>query len=189
MENKFNNFIENTFALPENEGEDKVMDLKEAVERHIHPGANIHVAVTHCCSYAAVLEIARRFHGTRPDFTLIMRGIRDTVIILLHMGLIKKVITAFSGNVYPSYGPNPICQKAYAEKNVELEEWTILSFPLRLMAGALGVPAMPTKSLLGSSLAETNHQNFRKIDDPFGTDRPMGLVKALNPDISIVHGA
>ncbi|MCF8111411.1 MAG: hypothetical protein K9J85_07965 [Desulfobacteraceae bacterium] len=189
MESKFDELIADTFALPENEGEDKVMDLKEAVKRHVHPGAAIHVAVTHCCSYAAILEIARRFHGKRPDFTLIMRGIRDTVIILLHMGLIKKVITAFSGNVYPWYAPNPICQKAYAEKNVELEEWTILTFPLMLMAGALGVPAMPTKSLLGSSLEETNHQNFRKIDDPFGTGLPMGLVKALNPDISIVHGA
>lgn len=189
MDNKFENFIENTFALPENEGENKVMDLKTAVARHIHPGANIHIAVTHCCSYAAVLEIARRFHGSRPDFTLIMRGIRDTVIILLHMGLIKRVITAFSGNVYPWYGPNPVCQKAYAEKNVELEEWSILTFPLMLMAGALGVPAMPTNSLLGSSLAETNNQKFTKIDDPFGTGRSMGLVKALNPDISIVHGA
>ncbi|MFW6297816.1 MAG: CoA-transferase [Desulfosalsimonas sp.] len=181
--------IASTFTLSENEGENKVMDLKDAVARHIHPGAGIHVAVTHCCSYAAILEIARRFHGTRPDFTLIMRGIRDTVTILLHMGLVKKVITSFSGNVYPWYGPNPVCQKAYTQKQVELEEWTILTFPLMLMAGALGVPAMPTNSLMGSSLADMNHRNFKKIDDPFGSSRPMGLVRALNPDISIVHGA
>jgi acyl CoA:acetate/3-ketoacid CoA transferase alpha subunit/acyl CoA:acetate/3-ketoacid CoA transferase beta subunit len=188
MTGRFDDLIATTFALPENEGQNKVMDLREAVARHVRPGARIHIAATHCCSHAAILEIARRFHGTRPEFTLIMRGIRDTVTILLHMGLLKKVITSFSGNVYPWYSPNPVCQKAYAERAVELEEWTILTFPLRLMAGALGVPAMPTRSLIGSSLAESNPANFRRIDDPFGGDRPLGLVKALNPDISIVHG-
>jgi acyl CoA:acetate/3-ketoacid CoA transferase alpha subunit len=186
---RFDDVMADTFALPENEGDNKVMGLKEAVARYIEPGAGIHIAATHCCSHAAILEIARRFCGTRPEFTLIMRGIRDTVTILLHMGLLKKVITSFSGNVYPWYSPNPVCQNAYAAKAVELEEWTILTFPLRLMAGALGVPAMPTTSLLGSSLAEINRENFRQIEDPFGSGRPLGLVKALNPDISIVHGA
>lgn len=189
MPSRLDDLLNTTFALPEYEGEDKVMDLGAAVTRHVRPGAAIHIAATHCCSHAAILEIARRFQGTRPDFTLIMRGIRDTVIILLHMGLLKKVITSFSGNVYPWYSPNPVCQKAYAAKTVELEEWTILTFPLRLMAGALGVPAMPTASLLGSSLADANPDTFRQLDDPFGGDKPLGLVKALNPDISIVHGA
>lgn len=189
MPSPLDDILNTTFSLPENEGENKVMDLREAVARHVRPGARIHIAATHCCSHAAILEIARRFQGSRPDFTLIMRGIRDTVAILLHMGLLKKVITSFSGNVYPWYSPNPVCQKAYTTRAVELEEWTILTFPLRLMAGALGVPAMPTTSLLGSSLADINPENFRRIDDPFGGERPLGLVKALNPDISIVHGA
>jgi acyl CoA:acetate/3-ketoacid CoA transferase beta subunit/acyl CoA:acetate/3-ketoacid CoA transferase alpha subunit len=104
------------------------------------------------------------------------------------LGLIKKVVTSFSGNVYPWYSPNPVCQKAYVNKEVELEDWSILTFPLMLMAGALGVEVMPTTSLVGSSIAEKNKESFKVIDDPFGSGKKIGLLKALNPEISIVHG-
>lgn len=185
---RFDDLLNDTFALRENEGEHKVVGLRDAIRRHVRPGSKLHIAATHCCSNAAIIEIARQFRGSDPDFTLIMRGIRDTATVLLHMGLVKKVITSFSGNVYPWYSPNPVCQKAYAEKKVELEEWTILTFPLMLMAGALGVPAMPTQSLVGSDLAESNQHAFKMMADPFDSGRQMGMVKALNPDISIVHG-
>lgn len=188
MTGRFDDLIETTFTIPENEGEDKVVGLGEAIERYIKPGSKIHIGATHCCSGAAIVEIARQFRGQNPDFTLIMRGIRDTVIVLLRLGLIKKVITTFSGNVYPWYSPNPICQKAYTTREVELEDWSILTFPLMLMAGALGVKVMPTTSLAGSSLEETNKDSFKVIDDPFGSGGKIGLLKALNPDISIIHG-
>ena len=188
MTGRFDDLIEGVLKTREYEGEDKVISLREAIARHIKPGASIHIAATHCSPGAAILEIARQFHGTKPGFTLIMRGIRDTVSILIHLGLIKKVITAFSGNVYPWYSPNPVTQKAYVRKEVELEDWSILTFPLRLMAGALGVGVMPTTSLIGSSMAESNKDAFTVIDDPFGSGKKIGLLKALNPDISIVHG-
>ncbi len=188
MTGRFHDLIEGVLKTREYEGEDKIVSLEEAIARYVNPGAKIHLATTHCCSGAAILEIARQFHGKKPEFTLIMRGIRDTVSILIHMGLIKKVITAFSGNVYPWYSPNPVTQKAYVRKEVELEDWSILTFPLMLMAGALGVGVMPTTSLVGSSMAEKNKDSFTVIDDPFGSGKKIGLLKALNPDISIVHG-
>jgi len=174
-------------ALEDNEGEDKVMPLREAVTRFVKPGSAIHLAATHCCSGAAILEIARQFQGKKPEFTLIMRGIRDTVTILIHLGLVRKVITAFSGNVYPWYSPNPVIQKAYTSGATDLEDWSILTFPLRLMAGAMGCGVMPTSSLVGSTLAERNKDAFTVMDDPFGSGRKIGLLKALNPDISIMH--
>lgn len=188
MAGRFNDLIESTFKMKENEGRDKVVSLREAIANNIKPGARIHIATTHCCSGAAILEIARQFYGKKPGFTLIMRGIRDTATILLHLGLIKKVITSFSGNVYPWYSPNPVCQKAYVNKEVDLEDWSILTFPLRLMGGALGVEVMPTTSLVGSSMAEKNEDSFRVIDDPFGSGKKIGLLKSLNPEISIIHG-
>ena len=119
---------------------------------------------------------------------MILRAMRDVAVVLLRLGLIKKVITTFSGMVYPWYRPNPIVQKSYSGKEVDLEDWTILTLPQRLMAGALGVEVMPTTSLIGSSLAEANKDYFKVIDDPFGSGKKIGLLKALNPDISIVHG-
>ena len=188
MSDRFDDLLDGVLKIREYEGEDKVVDLREAIARYVKPGASIHLAATHSAPGAAIYEIVRQFHGTKPGFTLIMRGIRDTVSILIHLGLVKKVITAFSGNVYPWYSPNPITQKAYVAKDVELEDWSILTLPLRLMAGALGVGIMPTTSLIGSSMAERNKDAFTVIDDPFGTGKKIGLLKALNPDIAIVHG-
>jgi len=188
MLDRWDGLLNGALKIDDHEGENKVKSLEDAIAQNIKPGAKIHIATTHCCSGAAILEIARQFHGRNPEFTLIMRGIRDTVSILLHMGLIKKVITTFSGNVYPWYSPNPVTQKAYSHKEVELEDWSILTFPLMLMAGALGIGVMPTTSLIGSSMAEKNRDSFTVIDDPFGSGKKIGLLKALNPDISIVHG-
>jgi len=188
MSGRFDDLIDGVLKTREYEGEDKVIGLGEAIARHVRPGASIHLAATHSAPGAAIYEIARQFYGTKPGFTLIMRGIRDTVSILIHLGLIKKVITAFSGNVYPWYSPNPVTQKAYVRREVELEDWSILTLPLRLMAGALGVGVMPTTSLIGSSMAERNKDAFTVINDPFGTGKKIGLLKALNPDIAIVHG-
>jgi acyl CoA:acetate/3-ketoacid CoA transferase alpha subunit/acyl CoA:acetate/3-ketoacid CoA transferase beta subunit len=188
MAGRFNDLVESTFNMKEDEGENKVISLREAIQRNIKPGAKIHIGATHCCSGAAILEIARQFYGGKPGFTLIMRGIRDTATILLHLGLLKKVITSFSGNVYPWYSPNPVCQKAYINKDVELEDWSILTFPLMLMAGAFGTGFMSTTSIVGSSIAAKNTDSFKVIDDPFGSGKKIGLLKALNPDISIIHG-
>lgn len=188
MVGRFDALLEETFKIREYEGEDKVMDLRDAIARYVMPGDKIHLAATHSTPGAAVLEIARQYYGKKPDFTIVARGMRDTIIILLHLGLAQKVITTFSGNVYPWYSPNAIAQKAYVGKAVELEEWTVLTMPLRLMAGAMGIGVMPTTSLVGSSLAETNKDAFTVIDDPFGSGKKIGLLKALNPDISIVHG-
>ena len=188
MAGKFDDLIGSTLSIRENEGEDKVVSLREAIERNVKPDTKIHVGTTHCCPNAAILEIARQFYGKKPDFTLIMRGIRDTVMILLHMGLVNKVITAFSGNVYPWYGPNPVTQRAYGGREVELEDWSILTFPLRLMAGALGIDFMPTTSIVGSTMEKDNKGSFRVIDDPFGSGRKIGLLTALNPELSLIHG-
>lgn len=187
MSGRFDDLMEGVLKTREVEGEDKVVSLAEAIARFVKPGAGIHLAATHSAPGAAIYEIVRQFHGTNPGFTLIMRGIRDTVSLLIHLGLVKKVITAFSGNVYPWYSPNPVTQKAYVRREVELEDWSILTLPLRLMAGALGVGAMPTTSLIGSSMALRNKDAFTVIDDPFDAGRKIGLVKALNPDIAIVH--
>ena len=66
----------------------------------------------------------------------------------------------------------------------------MLTFPLRLLAGAMGVPFLPTKSLLGSSMEEDNARagDFLAVDDPFGGAGRVGYVRALEPDVALVHG-
>jgi acyl CoA:acetate/3-ketoacid CoA transferase beta subunit len=74
------------------------------------------------------------------------------------------------------------------EGRIEIESWSLYSLEQRLMAGALGVGFMPTKSLMESSLAEENADSFKVIGNPFDERETIGVVKSLVPDISIIHG-
>jgi acyl CoA:acetate/3-ketoacid CoA transferase beta subunit len=66
----------------------------------------------------------------------------------------------------------------------------MLTFPLRLLAGAMGVPFLPTRSLLGSTMEEDNARagDFIAADDPFGVEGRLGYVRALVPDLALLHG-
>jgi acyl CoA:acetate/3-ketoacid CoA transferase alpha subunit/acyl CoA:acetate/3-ketoacid CoA transferase beta subunit len=99
-------------------------------------------------------------------------------------GLVKRVVTAYSGNSFPTYNPNPIFREAYESGAVEVEHWSILTMAQRLEAAARGLPATVTGSLGGSSMADNDA--FRVLDSPFG---PLGLLAPLAPDVALVHAA
>ncbi|HPM69284.1 MAG TPA: CoA-transferase, partial [Smithellaceae bacterium] len=102
--------------------------------------------------------------------------------------LCKKIISAFNGDGYPFPGPNPILSRAYSEGSVEIENWTQLTIVLRFIAGAMGVPFFPTKSISGSSMEVFNKDSFARIPNPFAKDESANVVRAYNPDIAIAHG-
>ncbi|MEW6266253.1 MAG: CoA-transferase [Thermodesulfobacteriota bacterium] len=180
--------VNRKFRIPENEGPSKVMSLQEAVRRNVVPGSSLYFGFFHARAYAVAYEIARQFWGARPDFELIVAGILEYGVILLHGGLVKKAIAAFGGNTYPFPAPNRIIQKAFKDGRLEMENWTNLTIPLRLMAGALDLPFIPTNSLVGTSLAQENESCFRLMDNPFGAAQKSGVMKPLKPDLAIVHG-
>ena len=99
-------------------------------------------------------------------------------------GLVRKVVTAYSGNSFPTYTPNPIFRKAYESGEVEVEHWSILTLSQRLEAAARGLPAAVTGSLVGSSMAE--NEAFSVVESPFG---PLGVLEPLAPDVALVHAA
>jgi acyl CoA:acetate/3-ketoacid CoA transferase beta subunit len=55
---------------------------------------------------------------------------------------------------------------------------------LRLLAGALDLPAIPTRSLVGTDLAEG--PNRALVDNPFG-DEQMQMLAPLRPDVAFLH--
>ena len=187
MVGRFDDIVGTTLRVSEEEGRSKVTTLKEAVSGYVKPGMALHFSGTHSSPTAALYEVIRQFWNKDPQFTFIggMGGIR---LNFIHLGMIKKVISSFCGDSFPMPAPNPIIQKAYREGTVEFENWTMLTAVQRLMAGALGVCFMPTRSIVGSSMAEENKDSFTVIDDPFGSGRKIGLLSALQSDISFVHG-
>jgi acyl CoA:acetate/3-ketoacid CoA transferase alpha subunit/acyl CoA:acetate/3-ketoacid CoA transferase beta subunit len=133
---------------------------------------------------AAARELARQFWGTDPGFTLVMTSLGALGAAFFRGGLVRKVVTAYSGNSFPTYNPNPIFRQAYESGAVEVEHWSILTLAQRLEAAARGLPAAVTGSLVGSSMADNGA--FAVIDSPFG---PLGLLEPLVPDVALVHAA
>ena len=67
---------------------------------------------------------------------------------------------------------------------VKVYDWSNGSITYRLIAGAMGIPFIPARDLLGTD-------TFKKsgavaVRDPF-TGKPVALMPALNPDVAIIH--
>lgn len=184
MDERLSTIVEGTFFLRESEGQDKVISLEDAIRLNVKPTMALHLGEN---TSAIITEILRQFHKKTPQFSLITHFVAGYTTELIYSGLIKKIITSSCSELYPTPGPSRAIQKAYKEGSIEIENWSLLSLTQRLMAGALGVPFMPTRSLGGSTMAEENRESFREIGDPFGAGKAR-VVKALNPDLSLNHG-
>jgi acyl CoA:acetate/3-ketoacid CoA transferase alpha subunit/acyl CoA:acetate/3-ketoacid CoA transferase beta subunit len=165
------------------DGGAKVVTLEEAVATHVRPGDTLQVLCGHSRWTAAAREVVRQFWGTDPGFTLVMLSLSSLGALFFRGGLVRKVVTTYSGDSFPTYTPNPVFQQGYAA-GVEVEHWSILTFAQRLEAAARGLPAMVTGSLQGSSMAD--NEAFEVVDSPFG---PVGLLAPLAPDVTLLHGA
>lgn len=177
--------LSDVFRLDPNDPIDKVTDLKSAVASQVKEGLSLYINRS---AEAAVCEIIRQFWDRRPAFSLMMvlpGGAQ--AMAMIHRGLVKKLIFTTCADLYPSPSPNPIIQRAYREKALDFENWSVLSFTQALMAGALNLPFMPTLSITGSTMAEENQASFTSVEDPF-SGQPVGVVKRLNPDLAIYHG-
>ena len=158
--------------------------LEDAVARHVHPGDTVQVLCGHSRWTAAAREVARQLWGRDAGFTLVMLSLSSLGALFFRGQMVRKVVTTYSGDTFPTYTPNPIFQEAYASGAVEVEHWSILTFTQRLEAAARGLPAIVTGSLQGSSMADNDA--FTVADTSFG---PVGLLAPLVPDVTLVHGA
>lgn len=166
----------------------KVMPLAEAVRRFVRLGMSLHFGGAWAFPNAALFEVVRQFTGRDPAFTLILStGGAASAAPFLAAGLARRAVGAFLGDGYPVPGPNPAIQRA-VDGGVRVENWTMLTLALRLLAGALHLPYLPTRSILGSSLEDDLGDRFRRAPSPFDPDEMVGLVPALHPDLNLIHG-
>lgn len=142
MDDQLKAFIDSKFQIPPLEGVDKVCSLEEAVRKHVHEGMSLHFAGR---SGALFYQLVREFWGRKADFTVISPYTAGLMLVLIRGGLLKKAVTSYTGNTYPTSGPNPLVQKAYISGAVEFENWTMLTISQRLLAGAMGWDFIPTR--------------------------------------------
>jgi acyl CoA:acetate/3-ketoacid CoA transferase alpha subunit/acyl CoA:acetate/3-ketoacid CoA transferase beta subunit len=161
---------------------DKRASLAGAVAQHVHAGDTLHVMVGHTRWTAAAREVVRQWWGRDPGFTLVMLSLSSLGTLFFRGGLVRKVVTGYSGDTFPNFTPNPIFAGAYERGEVEVEHWSFLTFSQRLEAAARGLPAVVTRSLAGSSMA--GNEGFSEVDSPYGR---LGLLAPLTPDVALLH--
>lgn len=166
-------------------GESKLTSMKEAIARFVPDGASICLgaALEALIPFAAGHELIRQ---RKRDLTLI-GPISDMLFdLLIGAGCARRVIGAWVGNASTGVGYN---YRRAAEQGItaplEVEDHSNLTIALALLAGALGAPYIPTRSLLGSSLLESN-RTLKRGTNPWSGD-PLVLVPALTPDLAIFH--
>lgn len=174
------------FATPLHAGPSKVVRLDQAIRRFTRPGMCIHLAVSHHRPSALLFELCRQYWERDPGFTLTCIGFRENGTVPIAGGLVRRLVSPIYFDLYPTPAPNPVFQAARRAGGVHLESWSMLTLPLRLLAGAMGLPFLPTRSLIGSSMADEHPDAFQVVADPFGGS-PIGVVKALQPDLAFVH--
>ena len=86
---------------------DKSATLTEAVAQHVRAGDTIHPVVGHTRWTAATREVVRQWWRRDPGFTLAMLSLSSLGALFFRGGLVRKVITGYSGDTFPNFTPNP----------------------------------------------------------------------------------
>jgi glutaconate CoA-transferase, subunit A len=163
----------------------KLMSMSDAVGQIIADGSSVALGLglEALIPFAAGHEIIRQ---RRRDLTLI-GPISDILFDqLIGAGSVARVCAAWAGNVSAGLGH---CYRRAAERgeprNIEIRDHSNFTMALALLAGSLGAPFLPTKTLLGSDIPTTNPELHVGLS-PLSGERLL-FVTALVPDVAIVH--
>jgi glutaconate CoA-transferase subunit A len=98
-------------------------------------------------------------------------------------GAVDKVVTSWMGIGLP-WGLSRIQREFVEAGRVEFEEWSHLGLGLRYRAAAMGVPFLPTLTMLGSDLMDVG--GSKTVACPY-TGRTLHAVPALFPEVALIH--
>jgi glutaconate CoA-transferase, subunit A len=165
--------------------ETKLMSMREAVSRFVPDGSVVCLgtALEAAIPFTAGHELIRQ---RRRNLTLI-GPISDILFDqLVGAGCVARIVAAWVGNVSAGLGHNyrRACEQGIPA-SLAVEDHTNLTLAVALLAGAIGAPYIPTRSVLGTGLLESN-PGFRPAEDPW-SGRPVVLVPALTPEVAILH--
>ena len=166
------------------EKNNKIMDAKEAVSKFVTDGSTVFLGgFGHLYPYSLAHEVIRQ---GKKDLVLCKHSPELAGDQMIGAGLVRKVIFGWFGN--PGVGLSNALRRA-VEKGVphriEVEEHSHFTLTLRLRAGAMNVPFLPTRTVIGSDLEKYN-KIFKFMDCPF-TGQKLCYVPAINPDVALIH--
>lgn len=161
----------------------KLQSMRDAIAELVPDGSSVAMGLQmeQMIPFAAGHEIIRQ---EKRRLTLI-GPISDILFDqLIGAGCVEQVIAAWVGNVMMGSAYN--FRRAVEQDAMKVFNMSNFALALALQAGAMGVPFLPTKTALGSDTAKGNHF-FYQIFSPFAPKESLWAVRALNPDVTIVH--
>lgn len=162
---------------------DKTMSAKEAVARFVHDGDFIasggfgHVRV----SMAIIYEIIRQ---KKSDLTMAGKTAVHDLDLLVASGCVDRLEVAYAFG-HELRGLSPASRRmAESGRCRVLAETSNAGYQWRWLAGMMGVPFIPARSLLGTDTIE--HSSCKVVTDPF-SGKPITLIPAAYPDVAFIH--
>jgi glutaconate CoA-transferase, subunit A len=159
----------------------KLTSLEDAVAR-VKDGD--HLALGGCLYSRTPLALVRALLRRRP------RGLTLSRNLMCYEGewglvaeAVDKIVTSWMGIGLP-WGLSKIVREYVESGRVVFEEWSHLGLGLRFRAAAMGVPFLPSLTMLGSGLMEVG--GSRTVQCPY-TGASLHAVPALFPDVAMLH--
>jgi glutaconate CoA-transferase, subunit A len=161
----------------------KMLSMPDAIASLVPDGASVALGLQleQMIPFAAGHEIIRQ---KRRGLTLI-GPISDILFDqMIGAGCVERVIAAWVGNVMMGSAYN--FRRAVEHEGLKVTNLTNFGVALALQAAAMGVPFLPTRTALGSDTAR-NNEFFAEMESPFHSGEKLYAVRALAPDVAIVH--
>lgn len=155
---------------------DKVMSEHEAISRFVHDGDYLSYDLSSMVRGPMSLEREIVRQGKRDLWIAAKFTLLDTSILVAG-GCVSKIDVGFAGLGRPLF-------KAIEDGRIKVVDWSNGTLALRHLAGAMGVPYLPTRSLGGTDTFR--HSGAKMVKDPF-TGKPVVIVPAVFPDVAIIH--
>lgn len=167
---------------------DKLTTVQDAVQRLIHDGDYLAIGGFGCdrIPTAVVHEILRqrkqdlRFagHTATHDFQILCAG------NLTGRGqTLAKVEIAYVVGL-EARGLSPHARRVLESGTVQTSEWSNYALAVRFKAAAMGLPFLPSRSMLGTDTFK--HSGAKTITCPF-TGETLLALPALYPDVAVIH--
>jgi glutaconate CoA-transferase subunit A len=162
---------------------DKRMSVREAVERFVKDGDYVamggfgHIRVP----MAVIFEIIRQ---GRQELAVAGKTAVHDIDILIGAGCVRRVECAYSFG-HELRGLSPAGRRAVESGTVKVvAEMSNAGYQWRFLAGMMGIPFIPMRSLMGTDTFEKSSAKLAR--DPW-SGKPITLIPAAYPDVALLH--
>ncbi len=160
---------------------DKRMSEQEAISQFVYDGCYIGTELygTVRCPMSLSRELVRQ---GKKDLRVCGQGVLE-LDLWMAAGLVKKLDITYIG--LEVYGTSNALRRAVESGQIDTcVEWSNGSIAWRMKATAMGIPFLPTRSMLGTDMVK--YSSAKVIEDPF-TGLKICLLPALILDVGIIH--